>query len=328
MRAVRQAHYEHATPATPTDTAPWIGFTVMAVELREEKGARWLAIDYLDDVHGNVQKAFLRENSIPDFNPTTRSSEFVGGDTNAPVRHQRIEYRMPDSMSREQLESFRDEVAKTLNQKTFRLELGERQQLFTLQDSAGRSLSAAITVVAQSATPRVELLDDENQQEYRKLQARAATLQDKVQKLEQQFSSENPVLQRAQQELRDAEKSLQALQKKLETTAPLQTGAIERRITLAQQQLEAVQRRVDTGVASQLELAEARRNLEVAEARGDAVVEARAKLKFAEYALQVGRKRFEVGTISAQELRSIESQHAIAEIELQQALKRENAVRP
>ncbi|HEY0549065.1 MAG TPA: serine/threonine-protein kinase, partial [Verrucomicrobiae bacterium] len=79
-----------ATPApiavADTNTTPWIRFTFTAVELREAQGVRWLVIDYLDDVHGECQKAFTCGSSIPGFKATTRTSEFLGGDTNAPVR--------------------------------------------------------------------------------------------------------------------------------------------------------------------------------------------------------------------------------------------------
>jgi hypothetical protein len=119
-------------PLADTNTTPWIRFTITAVELREVQGVRWLAIDYLDDVHGDCDKSFPWETTIPGFKATTRASEFLGGDTNSPVRHQRIEYRMPDSLSRDKLEMFRDVLTHALKQKSYRLELGEEKLLFEL----------------------------------------------------------------------------------------------------------------------------------------------------------------------------------------------------
>jgi hypothetical protein len=126
--------------------SPWIGFTFTAVELREVAGVRWLALDYLDDVHGECQKSFPWEIQIPGIKGVTRTSEFLGGASNAPVRHQRIEYRMPNFIPRDELETFRDDVARTLNQKSFRLELDEEKLLFELRTTNG-FLRARVKIV-------------------------------------------------------------------------------------------------------------------------------------------------------------------------------------
>jgi len=109
-------------------------------------GVRWLALDYLDNVHGECQKSFPWEIQIPGINGQTRTSEFRGGDSTAPVRHQRIEFRMPNFIPREELETFRDDVARTLNQKSFRLELHEEKLLFELRTTNG-FLRARIKIV-------------------------------------------------------------------------------------------------------------------------------------------------------------------------------------
>lgn len=269
-----------------TNTTPWMRFTITAVELREEKGVRWLAIDYLDDVRGACEKSFPWENTIPGFTATTRTSEFIGGDTNAPVRHQRVEYRMPDSIHRDQLEQLRDSVARMLAHKTFRLEPGGEKLLFEIA-----ALKDGWVFVAPPEGTAAEKPAADTSRNF-----------------------------------------LGAFKARIKVGPPLRveaaSTAIARRIQLAREQLEATQQRVDAGAASQQELAEARRDLEVAEARGDAEKEARAKLKFAEQATQLSRKRYEAGVISAQELRTAESRQAIAEIELQQALKRQGTTQP
>jgi RNA polymerase sigma factor (sigma-70 family) len=115
----------HSAPAT--NAAPWIRFTFIAVELRELAGKRWLAIDYVDDVHGECQKAFPWETKIPGFQAQVRTSEFLKEDKDSPaVRHQRADYLMPDSMSRDQLENLRANVEKALLNKSVQLELGDQ----------------------------------------------------------------------------------------------------------------------------------------------------------------------------------------------------------
>jgi tRNA A-37 threonylcarbamoyl transferase component Bud32 len=148
-----------------TNTTPWIRFTFTAVELREVQGVRWLAIDYLDDVHGECQKSFPWETDIPGFKAVTRATEFItdAKDSSPAVRHQRIEYRMPDSSPRDQLERLRDNLEKALQRKSFRLELRENEiplLLFELPGVEGGSLKARIKVMpplknamAQSVTP-------------------------------------------------------------------------------------------------------------------------------------------------------------------------------
>ena len=119
---------------TAASTTPWIRFTFTAVELREVQGVRWLALDYLDDVHGECQKSFPWETTIPGFKAETRTSEFVtdAKDGSPAVRHQRIEYRMPDSIRRDSLERLRDQLAQMLERKSFRLELGNEKLLFEI----------------------------------------------------------------------------------------------------------------------------------------------------------------------------------------------------
>ncbi len=134
--------------AVESDTSPWIRFTVTAVELREVEGKRWLAIDYLDDVHGHCQKAFAWEATLPGFQAETRTTEFLKEDKDSPpLRHQRFEYRLPDSMRRDQLEQWRGVAEQALKHKSFRLALGEQRLLFQFSTSEEASLKAWIKVV-------------------------------------------------------------------------------------------------------------------------------------------------------------------------------------
>lgn len=137
--------------SAPTSPAAWMQFTFTAVELRAVAGQRWLAIDYLDKVNGDCQKAFPWEANIPGHRPETRTSEFAV-DVADPLaaRHQRIEYRLPDSIPHEQLEQLRSNVEKALKQKTIRLELGEQKSLFEFGNSSDTALKAWIKVIPPS----------------------------------------------------------------------------------------------------------------------------------------------------------------------------------
>jgi hypothetical protein len=132
-------------------SAPWIQFTFTAVELREVDGKRWLAIDYLDEVHGDCQKSFPWESKIPGHRPETRTSEFAVDVTDPrAARHQRIEYLLPDSVSRDAVEQLRQHVEMALKQKTIRLEMGEQKPLFEFGSSSDAALKAWIKVIPPS----------------------------------------------------------------------------------------------------------------------------------------------------------------------------------
>jgi len=109
---------------------------------------RWLAIDYLDHVQGECEKSFPWETKIPGFTAEVRASEFAGGDTDAPVRHKRVEYRMPDTTPRDHLLKLRDQVEKALKGNTIRRSPGEQKLLFEFGSSSDTAFKAWIRVRA------------------------------------------------------------------------------------------------------------------------------------------------------------------------------------
>jgi hypothetical protein len=134
--------------ATTANNGTWIGFTFTAVELREVDGKRWLAIDYLDNVHGDCKKSFPWETKIPGFRAEVRTSEFAKDPKDpSAARHQRIEYLLPDSVQRDQLEKLRSNVEQALRQKTIRLEPGQEKLMFEFGSSSDTALKAWIKVV-------------------------------------------------------------------------------------------------------------------------------------------------------------------------------------
>jgi predicted Ser/Thr protein kinase len=220
-----RSYYDHQLPtlarsakstATPPVNSaangaerPWIGFTFTAVELREVAGVRWLAIDYLDDVHGEAQKAFPWEATIPGFKPETRTSEFLGGDKGSPpVRHQRAEYRMPDSVPRGELEKLRDNVAKGLNQRSFRLGLGERKLLFEFATSDGGTIKAWLAVM-----PPLKATEPKTLARYQQVTAQLEILLTKEQQLLQSYTAEHPVVQKTRRQIEDLQQEKARLEK-------------------------------------------------------------------------------------------------------------------
>ncbi len=93
-------------------------------------------------------------------------------------------------------------------------------------------------------------------------------------------------------------------------------------IQLARQRYAEAKSRMDVGALSPLEVAAVDRDLEVAEARGDAVASAEAVAKYSRLAVETTRKMQEVGKATALDLRGAEATNSIAEIELVAARRR------
>ncbi len=96
-------------------------------------------------------------------------------------------------------------------------------------------------------------------------------------------------------------------------------------IQLARQRYAEAKSRMDVGALSPLDVAAVGRDLEVAEARGDAVAVAEALAKYSRLALETTRKMQEVGKATALDLRGAEATNRIAEIELVEARRRASA---
>jgi len=160
-------------------------------------------------VHGESQKAFPWETTIPGFKAETRTSEFLTEEKDSPpVRHQRVEYRMPDSVPRGELEKLRDDVAKALNQKSVRLELGEQELLFELFTSEKASLKAWIKVV-----PPLELSGVGRAREYRRVTTQLESLLKREQELLSKFTPGHPLIQKTRRQIEDLQKEKARLEK-------------------------------------------------------------------------------------------------------------------
>ena len=171
MAAVMNFSPSRPTPAlaeagpdvTTHDTNRWVMLTFTAVELREVAGGRWLAMDYLDQVNGGCEKSFPWESSISDFKATIRTSEFFKDmKASPPMRHQRIEYRIPDSLPRESFKALHAAVEKQWKFQSILLKPGEQKMLFEIFATDNTSLKAwvkaGLPTISPATTPNASLL--------------------------------------------------------------------------------------------------------------------------------------------------------------------------
>jgi multidrug efflux pump subunit AcrA (membrane-fusion protein) len=195
---------------------------------------------------------------------------------------------------------------------TFTIEPGTNIPIFEVSLPKGGVLAVSFGTTtnhpAMAGAPPAKI------SEHRKLSERLALQRKKESELLSNYSEGNPVVTRLRAEIAESMKQKEALEN--EVVDPHQ-----RRINLAGTNLAIIRELVAAGRVSKRELAEAERDLAVAQARGDSVTIARANLQFAEYILTLAREQSKVGRISVSELRSAEMQHAIAELELNQASK-------
>jgi tRNA A-37 threonylcarbamoyl transferase component Bud32 len=148
QRALVDAERAAALEKTAAATAPKIQFTFTTVELREEEGARWLAMDFVEQIRGDCQRTFRYSASVPGFTMQTRTTSVMTDPKAgfAPVLHQRIMWKLPDSLSQPEAQALRDLVGKERIGKPIVLEPGEEYPLFKTVVASGGSLVAAVGV--------------------------------------------------------------------------------------------------------------------------------------------------------------------------------------
>jgi tRNA A-37 threonylcarbamoyl transferase component Bud32 len=128
--------------------APMIQFTFTSVELREEAGARWLSMDYVEQVRGDCQQTFRYDARVPGFTAQTRKDSRLSDAKAgfAPVLHQRILWKLPDSLPQGDALALRDLVAKEWIGKSAAIEPGDERILFKTLVPDGGTLAAAVGV--------------------------------------------------------------------------------------------------------------------------------------------------------------------------------------
>jgi len=136
------------TITTVMEAAPMIQFTFTSVELREEAAARWLTMEYVEQVRGNCERTFRYDARVPGFTAQTRMDSAMS-DTQAgfaPVLHQRVLWKLPDSLPPAEALALRDLVAKEWMGKPTAIEPGDERVLFKTLLPNGGTLATAIGV--------------------------------------------------------------------------------------------------------------------------------------------------------------------------------------
>jgi hypothetical protein len=274
--------------------------TVTSVELRDEGvTGHWLALDFSEQAQGDCELVVRTDGGGRVH--TTRKTGFL---KNIPgvgeVRHQRVEWLLPEDLDDAARINLRATVAKQRLHQTFAMEPGTENSLFEVPLPKGGVLAAAFgaklkDAATVDATP-------EKVAEYKAVSTRLDTLRSREVELLSQYTEQHPFITRIREQIAENEKKKKALETEVTDLHGIQ-------IRLARDQI------------GDHEVAKAERDLAIAEARGDAVAIGRANLRFAESAVMTARRRHEAGLISRTELQQVEGQHAIAALELQKALR-------
>ena len=124
------------------------------MELREDAGVLWLAIDYEDDVHGDCERVFRWDANVPGFEGQSRTTSFASQKLGSPpVRRQRAEFKLPDFLDRAGAQQFRDEVAKALVTQSVVARVGEDQPVFKLPLGDRGTLGASVGARLRAPSP-------------------------------------------------------------------------------------------------------------------------------------------------------------------------------
>ena len=130
------------------ESAPKIQFIFTTIDLREEEGARWLAMDFVEQIRGDCQRTLRYNANVPGFTPQSRTTAFMTDAKAgfAPVLHQRVSWKLPDSLPQSDAEALRELVAKERIGKPIILEPGEEYPLFKVVVPGGGTLVTAVGV--------------------------------------------------------------------------------------------------------------------------------------------------------------------------------------
>ena len=121
--------YQWRQGPTGTKTTNWIRYTMTAVELRQLADGRWLAMDFVTDTQGGCERAFRVHGN--GFKAHTRISESLFEPKGSPpVRHQRVEWLLPEAVKETAALAFRDALAKEVVGQSVTVYEGEQRPLF------------------------------------------------------------------------------------------------------------------------------------------------------------------------------------------------------
>ena len=118
-----------------------IRFTVTNVELHEEKGTKWVAMDYAADVRGDCQEVFYTKG---EGMVTRKSSLLVRPKDSPAVLRQRFEWQIPAGVHPSVVSALVDEFARALIGKSFLIPEGEQRALLSCPLGTTDSVSVGL----------------------------------------------------------------------------------------------------------------------------------------------------------------------------------------
>jgi predicted Ser/Thr protein kinase len=139
-----------ATTPVPAPGAATIQFTFTSVDLREDAEGRWLTMDFVEQVRGNAERTFRYDARVPNFTPTSRTESFMSDAKTGfePVRHQRVLWKLPDSLALGDAQALRDVVGKEWERKSVAIGVDDERVLFKTLVPNGGTLACLIGVRA------------------------------------------------------------------------------------------------------------------------------------------------------------------------------------
>jgi serine/threonine protein kinase len=212
----RQRSISATTSAT--NTAPILYVTVTSVELRDEgpKG-RWLALDFSEQAQGGCELVVRTEGGGRKH--TTRKNAFakeIPGGTE--VRHQRVEWLLPEDLDETARMNLRTTVAQRQLHQTLAIAPGDEVFLFEASLPKGGVLAAwfgaTVRVSSTASFPPEKLA------EYKATSARLDALRARETELLSRYTENNPLVVRVRDEIAEKERKKSALEKNLPAIQP------------------------------------------------------------------------------------------------------------
>ena len=186
-----------AASTAPGDFKTAIQFTFTTVEVREEEGARWLAMDFVQQARGNCERTIRYDARVPGFPAVTRTTAFLSDAKAgfARVVHQRISWKLPESLAQSTALELRDLIAREWIGKSAAVEPGDERILFKALIPNGGSLAASIGVRMRMPS---------GPDAHRELADRLDYLLKREKELSAQFTSEHSLVKEVRRQIAEA----------------------------------------------------------------------------------------------------------------------------
>jgi hypothetical protein len=130
--------------------------TVTAVEVREETSppGHWLAIDFAEDIDGDCELIVRTIRGNPDEKPVTRKTYYLKDQPGrAPIKHQRVEWRLPEEMDQAGRLALRESVSQALLHQTITLRPGDERLVLNVPLEGGGTLTGYLGAKFNGSAP-------------------------------------------------------------------------------------------------------------------------------------------------------------------------------